>query len=147
MKSNGILLIQPISDVYLQKLIDIVTNVVISQRRIQNFKVCAVNIFKNQAWSFRMLISNNIKQLDNIWPTAKVLKYLNLSSYLRKKDHKIQETTSIIQTNQTQNIENQFTFFFLTGLRILIIHLSLLFTFIPSKTSLYFPRPTFLTTS
>jgi hypothetical protein len=39
------------------------------------------------------------------------------------------------------------TFFFLTGLRILITQRSLLLTFMPSNTSLYFPLPTFRTTS
>lgn len=49
---------------------------------------------------------------------------------------------------QHQSMDKQkLTFFFLTGLRILIIQRSLLLTFMPSKTSLYFPLPTFRTTS
>lgn len=39
------------------------------------------------------------------------------------------------------------TFFFFTGLRILMIHFSLFLVLTPSKTSLYLPRPTLRTTS
>lgn len=45
-------------------------------------------MFKNQAWRLRLLISNNVKQFYNIWPTAEVLQNLNLSLNLHQEEAK-----------------------------------------------------------
>lgn len=77
----------------LEKLIYVVTYVIVRQCRIQNFEICTVHIFKYQAGSFRVLISNDIKELDNIGTPTKVLQYFDLSLYLnRMTNNKIRKS-------------------------------------------------------
>lgn len=45
---------------YLKKLVNVITDVIISQGRIQNFEIRTVHIFKYKAGSLRMLISDNV---------------------------------------------------------------------------------------
>ena len=68
---------------YLKELIYVIAYVIISQGWIQNFKICTVDILKYQTGSFRMLISDNIKKLNNIWASANILKYFYLSFNLQ----------------------------------------------------------------
>lgn len=72
-------------NVYLEKLIYVVAYVIISQRGVQNFKICTVHKLKYQAWGFRVLISNNVKKLDDIWAPTKVLENFDLSLNLHKR--------------------------------------------------------------
>lgn len=122
-----------------------------------------------------MLISDNIKQLHNVWTSTEILKYFDLPFDLPKEGcvkGPTMKMTIFISCNSSalnscyhqncefitkQNVQGKMlqrtasiflsTFFFLTGLRILMMHFSLLLTLMPSKTSLYLPLPTFLTTS
>lgn len=69
---------------YLEKFIYIIAYVIICQCGVKNFEICAVHIFKDQTGSFWMLISDNIKQLHDIWASTKILQYFYLPLYLQK---------------------------------------------------------------
>lgn len=71
----------------LEKFIYIVANVIIRQSGIENFEICAVHIFKDQTRRFWMLISDNIKQLHDIWASTEILQYFYLPLYLHKYWH------------------------------------------------------------
>ena len=82
----------------LEKLVYIVAYVIISQRGVKNFEICTVHTFKDQARSLWMLISNNIKQLHNIWASTKILQDFNLPLYLQgSKTHYINVHKKITQ--------------------------------------------------
>lgn len=54
----------------LEKLIYVITYVIICQRWVQDFKIGAVHVLKNQTGCFRVLISDYVKQLYNIGTTT-----------------------------------------------------------------------------
>lgn len=68
----------------LEKLVNVVADVIISQCWIQDFEICTVHIFKNQTGSFWVLISDNIIEFHNVWASTKILKYFDFPFYLHQ---------------------------------------------------------------
>ena len=70
---------------HLEQLQDVVSDVVVHKGGIQDLEVCIVNMLKNKAWCLRLLVANNIQQLDNVGTSAKILKNFDLSLDLHTK--------------------------------------------------------------
>mmetsp|Transcript_29998 Transcript_29998/g.71347 ORF Transcript_29998/g.71347 Transcript_29998/m.71347 type:complete len:291 (+) Transcript_29998:340-1212(+) len=63
----------------LQKLEYVIPNVVVGKCGIQYFEVRVVHVLEDQAWRLRLRVANDIKQLDDVCPTAHILQYLYLA--------------------------------------------------------------------
>lgn len=112
----------------------------IIQGWVQHLEVCVVHILKDKTRRFGLGISYNIKKLDDVGASADVLQDFDLALDLQLEGRWRQHAAEGSKMRHH-------TFFFFTGLRILIMHFWLLTMFTPSNTSLYLPLPTFLTTS
>mmetsp|Transcript_5180 Transcript_5180/g.6764 ORF Transcript_5180/g.6764 Transcript_5180/m.6764 type:complete len:205 (-) Transcript_5180:5-619(-) len=73
-----------------QQLKNVITNIIVRERRIQDFKVGVVDMFKDERRCFGLWIPDHIQQLDNVGTTAHVLQNfdftLNFLLFYRLED-------------------------------------------------------------
>ena len=62
-----------------QKLVDVVSNVIIREGGIQDLEVGVIDVLKNETWRLRLRVANNVQKLDDIFAAAQVLQYFYLS--------------------------------------------------------------------
>ena len=63
----------------LQKLINIITHVIVGETGVEHAKIRVVHVFENQARRFALAIANDIKQGYHVGATRQVLKNLDLT--------------------------------------------------------------------
>lgn len=63
----------------LQKLVDIITHVIVGEAGVEHAEVRVVHVFENQARRFALAIANDIKQGYHVGATRQVLKNLDLT--------------------------------------------------------------------
>lgn len=100
---------------YLQELIQVVAYVMLVQGWVQNLEVCVVDILKNQTRRFGLWIPYNIQKLDDVRASTDVLQDLDLTLDLQHIADISRRSLTDVQTGHQ-------TFFFFTGLRILMMH-------------------------
>lgn len=64
-----------------QDLVDVVPHVVVRKGRVQDLEVCVCYVLEDQTRGFRVWVTDDIQQLDNIWTTAQVLQNLDLTAH------------------------------------------------------------------
>lgn len=68
---------------YLEKLVDVVSDIAFSQGWVQGLKICVIDELKYQAGCFGLWISDHIQELDDVGAAKQVLQDLNLSFNLQ----------------------------------------------------------------
>ena len=106
---------------YLQQLVDVVSDVVIHQGRVQCLEVCVVHILKHEAWGLGLRISDHIKQPYDVCASDEVLQNLNLSLDLQVQLHQVSSSNTRAMRSMLDNL-SVVTFFFFTGFKILMMH-------------------------
>ena len=151
-----------------QKLVDVVSNVIIREGGIQDLEVGVIDVLKNETWRLRLRVANNVQKLDDIFAAAQVLQYFYLSLdlllfHLRERsklrgveggcgdEKKVESTEKKKEKFHTICLVTLFQWLFLRTFthRLQNFHDTscVVMTFIPSKTSEYFPRPILRITS
>jgi len=62
-----------------EDFIDVIANICIRERGIENLEVGIVDVLKNEAGSLALRVSHNVKEANDVWPTAEILEDLYLA--------------------------------------------------------------------
>lgn len=63
----------------LQKLENIVTDIIVGEPRVESPEIRVVDIFEHQAWRLALTVANHVQQGDHIGATRQVLKDLDFT--------------------------------------------------------------------